>query len=119
MPTDFQILPRRSALSAENATLELFWIGSHGVGDSFTRHVKPRLARVAIEFTPLFGIECGRFLELKALQLWKFPEVSLAKVSTFKVISVANDGEHATLVTGPIASGWRLIVGGRRLIGVW
>ena len=75
--------------------------------DSLTRQVEPRRARVALE---LNGNGCGRLLELKPLLLWKFPEVSLAKVSTFKVISVANDGEYATFVTGPIANEWRLIV---------
>ena len=122
MSTDFQISPRHSALSAENAIIQLvsIWIAKHGVGDSFTRHVEPRLERVTFELTPLNGNECGRLLELKPLQLWKFPKVSLAKVSTFKVISGANDGGHATLVTAPIkVNRWHLIVGGRRLIGVW
>ena len=66
------------------------------------------------------GNVCGRLFKLKPLQLWKFLEVSLAKVSTFKVVSGANDGSNATLVTAPTkVNRWRLIVGGRRLVGVW
>ena len=62
---------------------------SHGEGDFLTRQIEPRHARATIE---LMGDDCGRLLELEPLQLWKFLEVSLAKVSIFKVVSGANDG---------------------------
>ena len=51
--------------------------------------VEPKRARVALE---LNKSGCGRLFKLKPLQLWKFLEVSLAKVSIFKVVSGANDG---------------------------
>ena len=62
---------------------------SHGEGAFLTRQIEPRHARATIE---LMGDDCGRLLELEPLQLWKFLEVSLAKVSIFKVVSGANDG---------------------------
>ena len=51
--------------------------------------VEPKLAQVTLK---LNGSGCGRLFKLKLLQLWKFLEVSLAKVSIYKVVSGSNDG---------------------------
>ena len=66
------------------------------------------------------GDVCGRLLELKLLLLWKISEIWLTEVRVSMVISGANDGEHPTFGTVPTkVNGWRLIVGGGRLIVVW